>query len=150
MVKQIRTRRNRRRLLVTDVKQLIHLESQILKYPIYSKLTFKVSLILNMWHVCVHWCEERALLLRVGVQVKARIGREGIFINKQYRHNADVVKISVVFCDWLSMHERTCPGRLFLLRDQIGELTVSGLNGLEFWNLNIYRVRAQFAWKLHE
>lgn len=69
--------------------------------------------------------------------MKAQSGHEGILINKQCRHNADVVKISVVFFARLSVHERTCPGRLFLHWDQIGELTVSGLNGLESWNLNI-------------
>lgn len=139
--KQIRTRRNRRKLLVTDAKQLIQSARQILKYPIYSKLTFKVSLDFErMIRGRVPWREERALLLlllRIGVRVTARRGYDWILINKQCHHNADVVKISVVFSDQLSVLERMCPGRLFLHSDQIGELTVSGLNGLESWNLNI-------------
>lgn len=78
-----KTDQNRCRRLVSDVKQSIQLKRQIFKHPIYSKITFKVSADFeNVTHGRAHLCEERALLLlRVGVQVKARSGHEGIFIN---------------------------------------------------------------------
>lgn len=38
-----KTDQNRCRRLVSDVKQSIQLKRQILKHPIYSKITFKVS-----------------------------------------------------------------------------------------------------------
>lgn len=42
MVKNIKAHRSRRRLLVTNVKQLIQFERQILMYPLTGKTTFKV------------------------------------------------------------------------------------------------------------
>lgn len=131
MVKQIRTHR----LLVTDVKQSIQLERLILKYPIDSKLTFKVSIDLeHVTHVHVHcvrcYCVWECRW-RCGVAVREFPLTGNTVTTRTF------FKISVVFCDQLSVHECTCPGRLFLLWDQIGELTVSGLNGLESWHLNI-------------